>query len=33
MAKNFIISSLLSKCTAVDGGGVAVPSRSVPLSR
>jgi len=33
MAKIFFINTLLSVRTAVDGGGVAVPSRSAPLSR
>ena len=33
MAKNIIISSLFSEYTAVDGGGVAAPSRSAPVSR
>lgn len=33
MAKNIIVKSLFSGYTAVDGGGVAVPSRSAPVSR
>ena len=33
MVKYFVISSLFSGHTAVDGGGVAAPSRSAPVSR